>query len=120
MSAQEQTNKMNITPLNISDVKWVYIKFKSAITYADLGTRDIQLEKTSLPNILKIKSQIAAFDETSVTVIIQSGEVYTLLTWLDGFSAEEEVGKLDKLSAYNLGLESGKILRQLQLYPVIG
>lgn len=114
LSAQEQTNKMNITPLNISDVKWVYIKFKSAITYADLGTRDIQLEKTSLPNILKIKSQIAAFDETSVTVIIQSGEVYTFLlnysqdpefTAIDmNIPPTNTIGQKQKIKTYNAEL----------------
>ena len=79
-----KSDNLTITPIQISDIKWVYIRFNSAVTYADMGTRDIIVEKTSLPNVIRIKGDIPAFDETSVTVIIQSGEVYTfLLTYAD-------------------------------------
>lgn len=84
LSAQMKSDNLTITPIQISDIKWVYIRFNSAVTYADMGTRDIILQKTSLPNVIRIKSDVPAFDETSVTVIIQSGEVYTfLLTYAD-------------------------------------
>lgn len=47
-----------------------------------------------------------------------NGEVYTLLSYLDGVSAEDGVTVLDDKSAYFLGIESGKVLKKLHSVPV--
>lgn len=66
------------TPLKISDVKWVYLKFTSDVKYVDMGTDDIQMEKTSIKSILRIKSKIPSFDSTTTTIITNNGHIYTL------------------------------------------
>lgn len=63
--------------LEVSDVKWVYLKFSSDVKYADMGSDDILLEKTQVPSILRVKSEVPSFDKTSVTVISLDGIVHT-------------------------------------------
>ena len=50
--------------------------------------------------------------------VFSSGEVYTLLSWLEGYSAEEVVGNMTDEQAYNIGVESGKLLQKLHAVPV--
>ncbi|MBQ0155096.1 MAG: DUF4138 domain-containing protein, partial [Bacteroidales bacterium] len=65
-------------PLKISDVKWIYLKFASDVKYVDMGTDDIQMEKTAIKSILRIKSRIPSFDNTTTTIITNNGKIYTL------------------------------------------
>ena len=66
-----------ITPLEISDVKWVYVKFNADVNYADRGTDDIKIEMTKSKSILRIKSETVDFDPTTITVITNDGVVHT-------------------------------------------
>ena len=63
--------------LEISDTKWLYLKFNSDIKYADMGTEDIRIEKSVIPSILRIKSEIPYFESTSITIITMDGIVHT-------------------------------------------
>ncbi|MBR3863861.1 MAG: phosphotransferase [Clostridia bacterium] len=49
---------------------------------------------------------------------LSDGRVYTLLSWLEGISAEESVSKMSDLQAYNIGVEGGKALKELHKIPV--
>lgn len=73
------TNMMDVksTSLEISDIKWVYLQFSSDVKYADMGTEDIQVEITKIPSIIRIKSQVAVFEKTSITIITLDGIVHT-------------------------------------------
>lgn len=64
--------------LEISDVKWVYIQFPANINYVDMGTEDIVAEKVAdVESILRIKSVIPVFDNTTLTSITKDGKIYT-------------------------------------------
>ena len=65
--------------LEISDTKWLYLKFNSDIKYADMGTEDIRIEKSVIPSILRIKSEIPYFESTSITIITMDGIVHTFI-----------------------------------------
>lgn len=67
------------TTLDVSDIKWVYLSFKSEVNYADMGTDDILIEKTKSRSIIRIKSLTASFSATTVTVITGDGEVHTFI-----------------------------------------
>lgn len=43
--------------------------------------------------------------------------VYTLLSWIDGEEVEVIVPRLSQQEQYELGLESGKILRKIHMHP---
>ena len=45
--------------------------------------------------------------------VLDSGDVYMLLSYLDGYSAIDEISKLDNKSAYDLGFEAGLILQKI-------
>ena len=45
--------------------------------------------------------------------VLDSGDVYILLSYLDGYSAIDEISKLDNKSAYDLGFEAGLILQKI-------
>lgn len=65
--------------LDISNVKWVYLQFPAKINYVDMGTEDIVAEKVAdVENILRIKSEIPVFDNTTLTAITKDGKIYTL------------------------------------------
>lgn len=65
--------------LDISDVKWVYLQFPAKINYVDMGTEDIVAEKVAdVENILRIKSEIPVFENTTLTAITKDGKIYTL------------------------------------------
>jgi len=70
-------SSVKITPLAVSDVKWVYLQFSSDVKYADRGTDDIFIEISKIPSIVRIKSEVAVFDPTSVTLITLDGIVHT-------------------------------------------
>ena len=64
--------------LEISDCKWVYLQFPAKINYVDMGTEDITAEKVSdVENILRVKSVIPVFDNTTLTAITKDGKIYT-------------------------------------------
>jgi conjugative transposon TraN protein len=63
--------------LDVSDVKYLHLKFPSEIKYADFGDGDVTGEKTSAGSILKIKSEIPYFDPTNVTVVTTDGKFYS-------------------------------------------
>lgn len=65
------------TPLEISDIKWVYLQFSSDVKYADMGTEQIQVEISKVPSIIRIKSNEFNFHQTSITVITLDGRVHT-------------------------------------------
>ena len=65
------------TPLEISDIIWVYLQFNSDVKYADMGTEQIQVEISKVPSILRIKSNIINFNKTSITIITLDGKVHT-------------------------------------------
>ncbi|MEE3483477.1 MAG: conjugative transposon protein TraN [Bacteroidales bacterium] len=64
-------------PLQISDVKWVYLQFASDVKYADMGTSEIVVESTNVPSILRIKSNVPIFEKTCITVITFDGLVHS-------------------------------------------
>ncbi|MDF2820152.1 MAG: aph [Clostridiales bacterium] len=43
--------------------------------------------------------------------------VYTIFTWVEGFDAEQEIGKLDTETQYKLGVTTGKYLKQIHSIP---
>ena len=45
--------------------------------------------------------------------VLDSGDVYMLLSYLDGYNAIDEISKLDNKSAYDLGFEAGLILQKI-------
>ncbi|HQJ89325.1 MAG TPA: DUF4138 domain-containing protein [Paludibacteraceae bacterium] len=75
--SQSTTVRVGKISLEISDTKWVYLKFPAKIKYADMGTDDILVEKTKVDNILRVKSVVPVFDETSITIIALDGKIYT-------------------------------------------
>ncbi|MBR5373272.1 MAG: DUF4138 domain-containing protein [Paludibacteraceae bacterium] len=75
--AQERIKGFDVIELGVSDVKWVYLKFKSDISNIDHGTDDIQIERTSVSSIARIRSRVPRFVETHVTFITKDGEVHT-------------------------------------------
>lgn len=74
---QERIKGFDVIELGISDVKWVYLKFKSDVSNIDHGTDDILIERTSVPSITRVKSRIPRFVETHITFITKDGEVHT-------------------------------------------
>ena len=56
--SQSTTVGVGKISLEISDTKWVYLKFPAKIKYADMGTDDILVEKTKVDNILRVKSVV--------------------------------------------------------------
>ena len=70
-------SNVKITPLEVSDVKWVYLKFDSDVKYADRGTDDIKIEVTAIPSIVRVKSEVAVFERTTITFITLDGIVHT-------------------------------------------
>lgn len=78
VALSQSIESLKKTPLKISDVKWVYLKFSSDVKYVDMGTDDIQMEKTTIKSILRIKSKIPSFDNTTTTIITNNGDIYTL------------------------------------------
>ena len=64
-------------PLEISNIKWVYLQFNSNVKYADMGTEQIQVEISKVPSIIRIKSNETYFPQTSITVITLDGRVHT-------------------------------------------
>jgi hypothetical protein len=52
--AQSKTTGVGKIALEISETKWVYLKFPAKIKYADMGTDDILVEKTKVDNILRV------------------------------------------------------------------
>lgn len=77
VSAEGRTQGVGKIALEVSDDKWVYLKFPAKIKYADMGTEDIVVEKTKVENILRVKSLVPVFDETAITVIAMDGKIYT-------------------------------------------
>ena len=64
--------------LEVSDVKWLYLQFPAKINYVDMGTEDIIAEKVGeAENILRVKSEIPVFDNTTLTTITKDGKIYT-------------------------------------------
>ena len=64
--------------LEVSDVKWLYLQFPAKINYVDMGTEDIVAEKIGdAENILRIRSEIPVFDNTTLTAITKDGKIYT-------------------------------------------
>ena len=74
---QERIKGFNVIELGVSDVKWVYLKFKSDISNIDHGTDDIQIERTSVSSIARIRSRVPRFVETHITFITKDGELHT-------------------------------------------
>lgn len=65
-------------PLEVSDVKWLYLQFPAKINYVDMGTDEIVAQKLDeAENILRIKSEIPVFDNTTLTAITKDGRIYT-------------------------------------------
>ena len=65
--------------------------------------------------------QKAAEQGIPMCMPIEFGEceegVYTVLTWIEGLSAEEILPTVCKKEAYALGLEAGRILKKLHTIP---
>ena len=74
---QDRIKGFDVIELGVSDVKWVYLKFKSDVSNIDHGTNDIQIERTSIPSIARVRSRIPRFVETHATFITKDGEVHT-------------------------------------------
>lgn len=73
----ENIQGTEINPLDISDIKWVYLKFNADVNYADRGTDDIKIEVSNAKNVIRIKSDVVDFDSTTITVITNDGIVHT-------------------------------------------
>lgn len=76
-AAYSIVSSVKITPLDVSDVKWTYLQFTSDVRYADRGTDQIRIEVTAMPSVVRIKSEVAVFDSTSITLITLDGVVHT-------------------------------------------
>lgn len=76
-SSAQNVVKVKEIPLEVSDVKWVYLKFAAAVSYADMGTDEITVEVTNVNSVVRVKSEVSVFDETSITIITTDGKVYT-------------------------------------------
>lgn len=89
--------------LEISDTKWIYLKFSCDIKYADMGTEDIRIEKCVIPSMMRIKSEVPHFESTTITVITVDGIVHTYrLKYEDSIST----------IAFQIGSERSSILSQ--------
>lgn len=97
---------VSITPLEISDVKWVYLQFLSDVKYADRGTDDIVIEVTAVPSIVRVKSLVPTFDKTSITIITLDGVVHTY-----SLSYQQN----PKSIAYNVGTEG---MKAIESHPI--
>ena len=73
---QERIKGFNVIELGVSDVKWVYLKFKSDVSNIDHGTDDIQIERTSVPSIARIRSRVPRFVETHITFITKDRKTW--------------------------------------------
>ncbi len=53
-----------------------------------------------------------------VEISLFDGEIYALLTWVEGNEAEEVLPTLDKKTQYEIGIKAGKILKKIHSIPV--
>ena len=51
--------------------------------------------------------------------LLENGDNYMVLTYLEGESAEDEILKFDDISCYKLGYEAGEMLRKIHSLPFI-
>lgn len=75
--AQNSPKQLNSVDLPISDIQWTLVKFPSNVSYADIGSNDIEVQKTSFENILQIRAIVAYFDTTNVSVVTANGKFYS-------------------------------------------
>lgn len=73
----ERIKRFDVVELGVSNVKWVYLQFKSDVSSLDHGTEEIQIERTNVSSIIRIRSKVPFFDDTHVTIITKDGEVHT-------------------------------------------
>lgn len=74
---EQRIKRFDVIDLEVSDVKWVYLKFKSDISNIDHGTDDIEIQRTNIPSIAKVRSFMPFFNETHATFITKDGAVHT-------------------------------------------
>ncbi len=77
LKAEERIREFDVVELGVSHVKWVYLKFNTDISNIDHGTSDIEIERTQVQSIAKLRSRVANFDETHATFITKDGAVHT-------------------------------------------
>jgi len=122
ISIKSSINWINIQPLNkgwSKDEKYIvtdnqgdkYLLRISSIELYESKNKQFYLLK-EIENIGINASRVIDFG------ILNEKEIYMLLTWLDGESAEEVVSKLSNNDAYILGIEAGKILYKLHSIPI--
>lgn len=77
LRGEGRIKRFDVVELGVSHVKWVYLKFDAEISNIDHGTSDIQIEKTKVGSIARVRSLVPRFDETHVTFITKDGDVHT-------------------------------------------
>ncbi len=50
---------------------------------------------------------------------LSDGSVYTLLTWLDGYDAEQVLSDMEPESAYSLGVDAGRTMKKLHGVDIV-
>ncbi|KUG09070.1 conjugative transposon protein TraN [Solirubrum puertoriconensis] len=66
--------------LGVGQQKTTHLVFPYAVTYVDLGSRDIIAARAeSATNIVKVKANRAGFPETNMTVLAADGKLYSFL-----------------------------------------
>lgn len=114
-AAANQVRGTNSARLDISDIKWVYLSFASEVNYADMGTDDILIEKTSSKRVIRVKSETVNFDSTTVTVITNDGGVHTFaLNYAQDPTAlalkvhASQQGGMDTIQSYRIELSEDR------------
>lgn len=77
LHAEERIKEFDVIELGVSHVKWVYLKFNADISNIDHGTSEIEIERTQVLSIARIRSRVVNFRETHATFITKDGEVHT-------------------------------------------
>lgn len=70
----------SVKPIRIemTDAKYLFVKFPSEINYADMGSSDILAEKFQ-GGILKLKAEKSNFDKTNLSVVTSDGKYYSFI-----------------------------------------
>lgn len=64
--------------IEMNENKYLFIKFPSEISYADMGSYDLMAEK-SLNQILKLKATTPNFEKTNLSVVTTDGKYYSFI-----------------------------------------
>lgn len=118
----ENHSIINIKPLNkgwSKDKKYI-LESKNGQRYL-LRISDASLyekKKSQFELLQKIKALDILCSEPIEFGVLENGDVYLILSYLEGEDGEVAISKMTDLEAYHLGVEAGKVLKKLHQVPI--